>query len=329
MNSIIIILLICVLSARARILEIECSSANATSEDPYDVLSTEYHGWIKLNDPFYVEQTINIHAVYNTTHNLTYTQTCETNDKDFQTPGFIDPGKLQEIHRKVVTKISGFLVSTIDNVIPGKGKINEEDSAEDEVTPNLLFDFIPLTTTTTTTTPRPKRTLEAKVTVRNWHRMKQVFPDIRRDLALVEDEDEMPEAYVPPKRKSYTRYVKARLASLVKSNHPLRKPTDREAKKDILRARIFKLERQRDQVALLFSIQILYAVKEPSPLCQKLKSVRAAIKCFAHHYDELMESPDYHNTAHYFHELTNLEAKIAAESKLFYIYSDEPTDIMT
>lgn len=326
MYEAIILILLALASASGRVLEIECNSANATQDGPYDVLSTEYHGWIKLNDPFYVEQTINIHAVYNTTHNMTYTQICETNDKDFQTPGFIDPFKLHEIHRKVVTKISGFLYSNEENK-DDETKGGQPDVFEEEdESPNQTFDFIPMPPPTTS--PRPQRSLNAAITVRNIHKMKRTYPELRRDLALVDDDEVVPEAYIPPRRKSYIRYVYNRLISLAKSKHPV-KTTIKEEKKEILRARIFKLERQRDQVALLFTIQVLYSVKNPSSYCQKIKSVRAAIKCFAHHYDELMDSPDYSTAAHYFHELINLEAKVASESKLFYTYLDSHIPLTT
>ncbi|QXV86587.1 putative X protein [Yushu rhabdovirus] len=312
------------LIVQASVLDIQCTSNDLPQEESYDVLTTEYHGWIRLNDPFYVEQTIHLHAVYNQTHNITYSQICEVNDKDFQLPGFIDPYTLNKIHRSVVTRIRGFLLSDQEtvNLIPGRK--DPEPTSSDEI--ETIYPTTVRTTTpevpTAATPPTKRKSMTAFVTMTNVHSMKKRHPDLRRDLDLEDEDDEVPEAYVPPKKKSYLKFVSSRLTSLYKDRPKnVGAATSEESfKKEVLRQRIYRLEKQRDQVALLFSLKVVYMVQDPSPSCLRLKGIKSSLRCFSMHYEEIADSPDYQTAAHYFQELTNLDAKIAAESKLYYSF---------
>nr|APG78747.1 putative X protein [Wuhan House Fly Virus 1] len=319
------------------VLKIPCTISEETLS-AYNTVVTEFQGTVNLSDPFSISQKVVLEFT-NGSKTYLYTQVCETDSSEIRISHFIDTDNAANIYNKLVHKT------------PIVNPTNQYQMPSN----------LPLSTTTaktpTTTTPDSKyelgfelsdemdNSLEAPITVEpatlqnvsikvsNTFTRHSMGKDLERDLRTLspnfyDDDDDVPTAYQP--KGSYFYNVQHSIRRFTRStpglasdklNQMSRNLIRYSTAKQILAKRLFKMEKQEEQLITLFYASMLMAVRSPPYRCVNISVYTQVVECYADILSRPHGKRSHNRLLRYiFIEINVLQGRIASETELYDKY---------
>ncbi|AJG39165.1 putative X protein [Wuhan House Fly Virus 1] len=318
------------------VLKIPCSVSEETLS-AYNTVVTEFQGTVNLSDPFSISQKVVLEFT-NGSKTYLYTQVCETDSSEIQISHFIDTDTASNIYNKLVHKAPIVNPDNHYKPLPDLQVSQTDATTSTTTTPDpryalgihLSDEWDNAVEPHVTTTPSALQNVSIKVS--NTFTRHSMGRELERDLRnlspnFYDDEDEIPIAYQP--KGSYFYNVQDSIRRFTRSTSESNKNLDQVSKnllrystaKQILAKRLFKMEKQEEQLITLFYASMLMAVRSPPHRCVNIMVYTQVVECYA----EILSRPNgrrSHNRLlrYIFIEINVLQGRIASETELYDRY---------